>query len=998
MAILGTFIGIDKYADDGIRDLTSASRDALALWALFEDSIPKIRSTCLVNQDATRAHVLAALDKSLGAADDDDTVIISFAGHGTRDHRFVVHDTSVTDLPDTTLSMGDLARRFKECEARIILCIVDCCFSGGAPARVLEESPMPRDESGSLDTLAGKGRFIISASSSKQPALELPNNHGLLTKALIEVFEREGSVDVTSAIGDVVNRVRAEASRMGYEQHPVVFGFVEGGLVMPGLQRGAKYFGTFPEARGINVSRNIADLSQFGIHEGVVTEWARKFPQGLNDLQLKAVNEQRILDGSSLLAIAPTSAGKTFIGELAAARSIAEGRRAVFLLPYRALVNEKYDDFRAMYGERVGMRVIRCSGDYSDQVAEFVRGKYEFAFLTYEMFLGILTTHPELLNQIGLIVLDEAQFITNSTRGITVELILTYLLSARERSISPQLIALSAVIGNVNAFDEWLGCRLLVTTERPVPLVEGVIDRSGMYQYLGGAGDVRREQYLPSHSIQVRRDKPSSQDVIVPLVRKLVSEGEKVLVFRNKKGPAEGCAQYLARELGLPKADEGFDELPQYDLSTASSKLGECLVGGTAFHNSNLSRDERQYVERAFRKDESPLQVLVATSTVAAGINTPASTAVLVEHEFPGQSAVPYTVAEYKNMSGRAGRLGFKEGGRSFLLAENASDRERLFRSYVQGRPEAVRSSFDANAIDTWIMRLLSQVKTIQRDDVVRLLANTYGGFLAGKTDPDWHQRTTNRIAASLEQMIRLKLVEEDAGIVELTLLGKACGRSSLSFASAVQLVELLRGISSANLSAERVMALVQSIPEIDDHVYTPLFRKGTAEAKWPSVVSIAYGSDIVGLLQRRARDAHAFYARCKRAALLWDWIGGTPVEAIEKSFSVNPFYPIGYGEIVGIVDSTRFHLRSALDILSILFVEKGLDTDSFDILLRRMETGLPAHAIGLLDLTSGLARGEYLALIAAGLLTKEALLAEDEKALTTIVGERCARQIKVAN
>ena len=57
---------------------------------------------------------------------------------------------------------------------------------------------------------------------------------------------------------------------------------------------------------------------------------------------------------------------------MAAARAVVEERRAVFLLPYRALVNEKYEQFDALYGA-AGMRVIRCTGDYSDQTETNLR-------------------------------------------------------------------------------------------------------------------------------------------------------------------------------------------------------------------------------------------------------------------------------------------------------------------------------------------------------------------------------------------------------------------------------------------------------------------------------------------------------------------------------------------------------------------------------------------------------------------------------------------------
>ena len=123
--------------------------------------------------------------------------------------------------------------------------------------------------------------------------------------------------------------------------------------------------------------------------------------------------------------------------------------------------------------------MLRCTGDYADQREPFVKGQYDIAILTFEMFLGLSVAVPTLLSKIGLVVLDEAQFVTDPTRGIGVELLLTNLLAARKRGVQPQVVALSAVIGEVNHFDGWLGCKTLATNIRPVLLVEGVARPKG---------------------------------------------------------------------------------------------------------------------------------------------------------------------------------------------------------------------------------------------------------------------------------------------------------------------------------------------------------------------------------------------------------------------------------------------------------------------------------------------------------------------------------------
>lgn len=192
MALLATFVGVGWYSDPGILDLVGSTRDAKALHALFSDSITDaIRSlTLLVDRDATVANIRKALGDTLGAATEEDIVISSFSGHGSHDHRFAVFDTTLSDLQNTSIAMDELAILFKSSKARAILCVLDCCFSGGAPAKVLEDSPIPRDTASHYDVLAGEGRVLLAASAIDQVAYELPNTrHGVLTKALLDVFD-----------------------------------------------------------------------------------------------------------------------------------------------------------------------------------------------------------------------------------------------------------------------------------------------------------------------------------------------------------------------------------------------------------------------------------------------------------------------------------------------------------------------------------------------------------------------------------------------------------------------------------------------------------------------------------------------------------------------------------------------------------------------------------------------------------------------------------------
>jgi helicase len=305
MALLTGFIGIDRYKDSRIRDLTGAKRDATALWALFSDTLQDKNSRLLTDDAASLANIAGLLDDTLGRATEDDVVILSFAGHGSPDHRLVVSDSDFENIGPTTLDMAEIAKRFRETKAKAVLLLLDCCFSGGAPARVLENAAVARDAGTPLGEIAGRGRILFSASNTDEPALEDPTTrHGLFTKSIIDnLLAATDNLSAVALVDAVVRDVRAAAAKFGRIQTPVMLGHIEGELSLPQLRPGANFQQSFPELTAIKVSANFADLTAYGIDAAVTAEWTIRYPAGLNALQLKAINEYAVLSGESLLVI-----------------------------------------------------------------------------------------------------------------------------------------------------------------------------------------------------------------------------------------------------------------------------------------------------------------------------------------------------------------------------------------------------------------------------------------------------------------------------------------------------------------------------------------------------------------------------------------------------------------------------------------------------------------------------------------------------------------------
>lgn len=688
MAFRGLFIGIDRYVSSGIDELTCARRDATALEALFADTLGK-STVLLTDADATRARIETAFAELTSCAPDD-TVVIAFSGHGLESHELVTHDANLADLAGSAIPLALLQEWFSQIPAKRLILFLDCCFSGGIGAKVLHIDVKARDivsTEARLAQLAGAGRIIFTASAAHEPAYEHRRlQHGLLTHFLLEALcgaeevLSAGKLSLYRVLEHVTSRVKAAALQAGKQQNPTMRGSIDGDVEWPKFVAGAKYLAAFPARVPANVTADLSSLELAGFPSSLVTAWASAIPS-LNALQIAAINGFGVLDGENLVVSAPTSSGKTMVGELAALRNALDRKRALFLLPLKALVADKRRHFTQVYGG-FGIRTVEATGE-TDDITPLLRGQYDIGLLTYEKFAAIALTFPHVLAQVGVIVIDEAQMIADRSRGANLEFILTLIRMRRREGIEPQLIALSAVIGDTNGLEQWLGARLLRRTERPVPLDEGLLLGAGYFRFVNSAtGQERVEGPL----IERNYGKGSSQDWIIPLVQKLVADGQQVIVFRETKGETRGCANYLGAALGLPPATDALAQLPAGDPSQAGADLRNALARGVAFHNADLHPEEKRVVEEEFRRPNSGLKVIAATTTLAMGVNTPASSVIITGLDHPGDE--PYSVAEYKNLVGRAGRLGYAEKGASYLLALDVRAEHDLWSRYVTAAPE----------------------------------------------------------------------------------------------------------------------------------------------------------------------------------------------------------------------------------------------------------------------------------------------------------------------
>lgn len=308
---------------------------------------------------------------------------------------------------------------------------------------------------------------------------------------------------------------------------------------------------------------------------------------------------------------------------------------------------------------------------------------------------------------------------------------------------------------------------------------------------------------------------------------------QQVIVFRETRGETRACANYLARALGLPPAQDALARLPGGDLSQASHTLREVLAAGVAFHNSHLGREERHIIEEEFRRPDSALRVIVATTTLAMGVNTPASSVVIAGLTHPDGS--PYSVAEYKNLVGRAGRLGFTERGTSYLVAMSPHEAQDFWERYVVAAPEDLKSRFldaDTDPRSLIVRVLVAGGRAIEAtrsgmtaEEIATFLEASFGAFQQELRLGRWNW-SHDQFLASVGDLARRGLIEARGdGRYELTPLGRFAGESGTEVVSIVRLVDCLRPLHPEQITDPTLIAAVQVTRELDQ-VYIHLNKK----------------------------------------------------------------------------------------------------------------------------------------------------------------------------
>lgn len=598
--------------------------------------------------------------------------------------------------------------------------------------------------------------------------------------------------------------------------------------------------------------------------------------------QLEAIKAME--QGSNVIVSVPTASGKSLIAYIAIYREFLRGRKSIYIVPLRALASEKYQDMKILTS--LGLKVAISVGDYDDS-PNFIK-RFDVIVCTSEKADSLFHHDPSVMFDISLIVADEMHLLGDESRGPRLE---TFLSASRFTNPDTRILGLSATISNISEVAEWIDATTVTSDFRPVKLEKGVFFNKSL-------------DYENGESLQFR-----GKEELARICEHFISQGGQLLIFVNSRKRSEDTAKRLSSAI-----QEGLMEEVSFDPPWGSEPdryqeiLGDLIPKGVCFHHAGLSSTQRTLVENLFR--EGKLKVLVATPTLAAGVNLPARVVVIRDITRFMDGYVGYiSNTEIHQMLGRAGRPRYDKLGFGIIYAASESSMERAW-DYLDSEPEPVFSGLGKEAIIRFnTLALISTGLAHSQDGITRFYEKTLLGY---QTDISVHE---SRFEESISFLLENGFVRNRDSKLITTKLGKAVSDLYIDPVSAL----ILKGyLEQGSISDQRSLFYICKTTEV------------------PSLIARSDDTeDILFFLEQNeiseAQTEDVFHV-AKTAMVLYDWISEKPIDYIVGRYNIGP------GDIQSKVSSSEWMAHSLARLSSMMLPERR---SYFEMLTIRLKEGI---------------------------------------------------------
>jgi ATP-dependent RNA helicase HelY len=395
-----------------------------------------------------------------------------------------------------------------------------------------------------------------------------------------------------------------------------------------------------------------------------------------------------------VLVSAPTGSGKTWIASEAIRSYLSKDRRVWYASPLKALSNSIYLQFCQEFGQPYcGI----LTGDRKENAdAPIIVGTTEI--LRNQLYDAM---HKGFSIQSDLVVLDEAHYLSDPDRGVVWEEVLIYL-PPRVR-----LLLLSATISNPDEVCDWLRTirnapnRIVRSEDRPVPLETLFLFPDGLIAPLGTRKGLspKVKGFLGSRKKSGRgRHEKIDYGKIIGCLRDL--DLLPAIFFLKSRAD---CDHALLTCLKADKPDAVARRLKgalreflrDYPHLEGHRQIGPLLGAMVGSHHGGQLPYWKVLIEGMMNK--GLLEAIFSTSTVAAGVNFPARTVVLLQSDrYNGHEFADLTATDLHQMIGRAGRRGKDNIGFALVIPGRYQDPQLIY-ELQDSSPDPIQSQIRIN-------------------------------------------------------------------------------------------------------------------------------------------------------------------------------------------------------------------------------------------------------------------------------------------------------------
>lgn len=450
------------------------------------------------------------------------------------------------------------------------------------------------------------------------------------------------------------------------------------------------------------------------------------------------------------------------------------------MLPYISVAREKLHQIQKCW-RRDDIAVCGFIGPQASNPNEWMG-----AVCTIEK-AGSLTNRAlseEWFQEIGMIVVDEMHMVFDSSRGAHIEHMLSKVLhwnkTANEKV---RIVSMSATIPELNRIGEWLdNARVCEADFRPIFLNNQIIIGSEMRKIEGETPVLRQFSTDPLLVLAEESFRKNSQTLIM-ISSKLDAEKTAMSIamrFNELKSSDFSMMDRLKnRADGLLFIRNGLERHGCKDRNVMGA-----LAWGVAYHHAGLTMEERECIEMGFR--DKSIIILVATSTLASGVNLPAEK-VIIKAQTRGPSSL--TSLNYRQMVGRAGRTGHATRGESYLIVKKCDEEavRRILNTPIDQVIQVKNRDTERTNLSRFILEGISTGLTTTKSQIHQLCYLLL-----------FNSETPTKCDESIEMLLQNSFISIEDDVFSPTQLGRAAIASALPPEASLAIFEDLNAASRA--------------------------------------------------------------------------------------------------------------------------------------------------------------------------------------------------------